>query len=217
MPQVACSPVVVVSVNVSAPRTVTYNGKPVTTGIFKSPVEGKVALRGVNLEGDDQADREVHGGPVRAVYAYAEEDYRWWGEQRGAALLPGRFGENLTLRGVEVNGALVGERWRVGSAVLQVTIPRVPCYKLGIAMDDPRFVRDFARALRPGAYLTIVEEGEVATGDPVEIVGRPDHTLTVAEAANIYLFERERLGDMFRAPELPASWRDWVLEQTQSR
>jgi MOSC domain-containing protein YiiM len=206
----------VISVNVSASREVNYHGKTVTTGIFKTPVEGKVALRGVNLRGDDQADREVHGGPVRAVYAYAEEDYEWWRERRGEALPPGKFGENVTLRGVDVNGALIGERWRIGSAVLQVTVPRVPCYKLAMAMDDPNFVREFAQALRPGTYLTVYEEGEVAIGDPVEIAHRPDHTLTVAEVARLYLFDRARLGEMLRAPELPASWRDWVLEQTAS-
>jgi len=175
-----------------------------------------VPLRGVNLRGDEQADREVHGGAVRAVYAYAEEDYQWWHEQRGEALPPGKFGENLTLRGIDVSGALIGERWRIGSAELRVTSPRVPCYKLAMAMDDPHFVREFAQALRPGTYLAVYEEGDVASGDPVEIVHRPNHSLTVAEMARIFLFERDRLGEMLRAPELPSHWREWVLEQTAS-
>jgi MOSC domain-containing protein YiiM len=202
----------VVSVNVSAVRTVEHRGGFVSTGIFKTPVEGHLALRGVNLHGDDQADRENHGGPVRAAYGYAEEDYRWWEETLGRTLPPGKFGENLTLRGIDVSGALIGERWRVGTALVQVTSPRVPCYKLALTMDDPAFVRKFARSLRPGAYLSIVEEGEVGGGDPAQVVSRPEHRLTIAEMARIYFYERSRLEEML-VPELPANWHDWVLAQ----
>ena len=200
------------SVNVSVVRTVEHEGEIVTTGIFKEPAAGRVALTGVALQGDEQADRESHGGPTRAAYAYAEEDYRWWEVELGRTLAPGKFGENLTLQGIDVSGALVGERWRVGTAVLAVTSPRVPCYKLGMTMGDPAFVRRFARALRPGAYLAIVEEGDLGAGDSVEIVGKPEHTLSLAEMARIYLFERNRLGEML-VPELPSDWREWVLAQ----
>ena len=193
----------VLSVNVSAIRTVEYHGQVVTTGIFKSPVEGRIRFEGVNLRGDDQADRENHGGPIRAVYAYANEDYLWWQETLGRDLSPGKFGENLTLEGVDVSSALVGERWRVGTALLEVTSPRVPCYKLGMAMEDARFIRTFARALRPGAYLGIVEEGDVGAGDSVAVTWRPDHDLTLETMARIYLFERQRLGEML-VPQLPA-------------
>lgn len=200
----------VLSVNVSAIRTVEYHGQVVTTGIFKSPVEGRIRFEGVNLRGDDQADRENHGGPIRAVYAYANEDYLWWQETLGRDLSPGKFGENLTLEGVDVSSALVGERWRVGSALLEVTSPRVPCYKLGMAMEDARFIRTFARALRPGAYLGIVEEGDVGAGDSVAVTWRPDHDLTLETMARIYLFERQRLGQML-VPQLPHEWREWVI------
>jgi len=203
----------VLSVNISAIRTVEYHGETVATGIFKSPVEGRTRFAGVNLRGDDQADRENHGGPIRAVYAYANEDYLWWQETLGRALSPGKFGDNLTLEGVEVSGALVGERWRVGTALLEVTSPRVPCYKLGMAMEDPRFIRTFARALRPGAYLGIVEEGDVGAGDSVAVTWRPDHNLTLAMMSRIYLFERRRLGEML-VPQLPREWRDWVIANT---
>jgi MOSC domain-containing protein YiiM len=203
----------VLSVNVSAIRTVEYHGEPVTTGIFKSPVEGRIRLEGINLRGDDQADRENHGGPIRAVYAYAAEDYRWWQGTLGRTLTPGKFGENLTLERVEVSGALIGERWRVGTAILEVTSPRVPCYKLGIAMEDPGFIRAFARALRPGAYLRIVEAGDVSAGDSVTVDWKPDHNLTLETMAQIYLFERKRLEELL-VPQLPDEWRDWIMSQS---
>ena len=207
----------IVSVNVGRVRTVDHGGEHVTTGIFKEPVAGRVRLRGVNLDGDDQADRGVHGGRDRAAYAYASEDYDWWSAELGRAFPPGSFGENLTLRGLDVSGALIGERWRVGSAVVQVTSPRVPCYKLAMKMDDPKFVRRFAAALRPGAYLSIVEEGDVAAGDGVEIVHRPAHALTLMEMARIYFFERERIAELVDVEDLPAGWRDWAREHIGSQ
>jgi MOSC domain-containing protein YiiM len=203
----------VVSVNVSLALSVERSGEIVRTGIFKQPIVGRVPLRGVNLRGDEQADRSVHGGPDRAVYAYASEDYEWWRGDLGRDLSPGKFGDNLTTGGVDVSGALVGERWRVGSAILQVTSPRVPCYKLALALEDPHFIRKFAQALRPGAYLSVVEEGDFGTGDPIEIIAQPSHRLSIAEMARIYLFERSRLADMLEVPELPGSWRDWVMEK----
>ncbi|MBV8726730.1 MAG: MOSC domain-containing protein [Candidatus Eremiobacteraeota bacterium] len=200
------------SVNVGTVRTVEHGGRLITTGIFKEPVVGRVRLRGVNLDGDDQADRSVHGGPERAAYAYAGEDYDWWSGELGRACAPGTFGENFTTCGIDVNRALIGERWRVGSAVVQVTSPRIPCYKLAMKMDDPHFVRRFAEALRPGAYLAIVEEGEVAAGDPAEIVHRPKHALTLAEMTRIYFFERRRVGELVHVDDLPAAWREWARE-----
>jgi MOSC domain-containing protein YiiM len=205
----------VVSVNVGALRTVVHGGEHVTTGIFKEPVAGRVRLHGVNLDGDAQADRGVHGGRERAVYAYAAEDYDWWSGQLGRACAPGTFGENLTTRGIDVSGALIGERWQAGSAVVQVTSPRVPCYKLAMKMDDPKFVRRFAEALRPGAYLSIVEEGDVAAGDGMEIVHHPGHSLTLAEMTRIYFFERHRIGELVEVEELPAAWRDWAREHAR--
>jgi MOSC domain-containing protein YiiM len=138
------------SVNVGAVRQIELAGRPRTTAIWKLPVPGRVAVRGVNVVGDEQADRRVHGGPDKAVYAYAWEDYAWWERQLGRRLDPGTLGENLTTEGIQVTGALVGERWRVGSVVLQVTSPRVPCWKLGVRMGDPGFPRRFAAAGRPG-------------------------------------------------------------------
>lgn len=205
---------VVVSVNVGTPRTIEWHGELITSGIWKSPVAGRVAVRGVNLAGDDQADRSVHGGTDKAVYAYAVEDHDWWATQLGRALEPGSFGENLTLRGMEVGGALVGERWRIGSAVLEVAQPRLPCYKLGMRMDDARFPLQFAAARRPGAYLRIIQEGELGAGDGVEVIHRPDHDLTVGDIAHIYLRDRRQAFRLLQAAEVPESWREWARERT---
>jgi len=142
----------VLSVNTGVPRVlIDHQGRQWTTAILKSPVAGRVAVHGVNLEGDDQADRRVHGGPHKAVYAYAAADVAWWAAGMERELLPGAFGENLTVEGVDVSGAVVGERWRVGTALLEISQPRIPCPKLGVAMGDPHFPRDFADAERPGA------------------------------------------------------------------
>ncbi len=204
-------PASVESVNVGTIRTVQYNGKTITTGIFKDPVPGRLAVKGVNLAGDDQADRKVHGGPYQAVYGYAREDYDWWENELGRAMPPGQFGENLTTRGIDVNEALIGERWRVGTALLQVTIPRLPCYKLAMKMDDPRFVKRFSAALRTGAYFAIAQEGDVSEGDGIEVVSQPTHDVTIKTFAQIYLFERDRVRELL-AVDLPGSWRSWINE-----
>lgn len=206
----------VLSVNVSPVRSVEMRGKIVTTGINKILVAGCVPLVGVDLRGDNQADRNVHGGPDRAVYAYASEDYRWWETSLEMKLDAGTFGENLTLLGVEVSDALIGERWRAGGTLLQVTAPRVPCSKLAHVMGDPGFVKRFAQALRPGAYLAIVEEGEIGAGDAVEVTARPRHALTVAEMTRIYFNDRSRLAELL-VPELPDEWHMWVEEQLAKR
>ena len=159
----------VLSVNVAELRTIRWRGHDVPTGIFKEPVEGAVRARDDHLEGDHQADRRVHGGGVKAVYAYAREDYSWWEAELGRELAPGTFGENITTEGLAVSGAEPGERWRIGSVVLEVTEPRLPCFKLGVKMDSLRFIRQFAAAERPGTYLRIVEQGELRAGDAIEV------------------------------------------------
>ena len=159
-----------ISVNVSPVRSIRISGEDVPTGIFKQPVEGRVAVGRMGLEGDVQANRKVHGGPEQAVYAYAIEDMEWWERELGRELGPGFFGENLTLRGVDVSGARPGERWRVGQTLLEVTKPRQPCRKLATkAGDDPGFIKRFAKAGRPGMYLRVVEEGTLEAGDGVSL------------------------------------------------
>jgi MOSC domain-containing protein YiiM len=204
---------VVFSVNVGAARKVAAGRRTVETGIWKTPVAGPIAARGVNLEGDEQADRSVHGGPDKAVYAYGTGDYEWWAGELGRVLDPGTFGENLTIAGLAVSAAVVGERWAVGSAVFEVSQPRSPCGKLGLRMGDPRFPRRFARSGRPGAYLRIATEGTVTAGDEVVVVHRPAHGLTVAAVAEAVEGDRSLLPELLEAPELAETRVLWAVEQ----
>lgn len=208
---------VVESVNVGAPRDVEVNGHVVRTAIWKRPVEGRVPLRGVNLRGDDQADRSVHGGPDKAVYAYAAEDTEAWEAELGRALGTGAFGENLTVRGLGVSEAVIGERWAVGSALLEVAQPRLPCFKLGIRMGDPRFLRRFAQAGRPGAYLRVLLEGSIGAGDRIDVVSRPSHGVTSALVARALQIDPDLLAPALRATELPDEMRDWMAARATAR
>jgi MOSC domain-containing protein YiiM len=177
-------------------------------------------VRGVNVEGDDQADRQHHGGPDQAVYAYARESYAWWEVELGVALAPGTFGENLTLEGIDVDGALIGERWSVGGpegVLLEVTAPRIPCSKLGKRMGDPRFVKRFAGARRPGAYLRILREGAVQAGDAVEVVERPSHDVTVAVVNEALVFDDALAPRLLEAPALGSRAREWALSVAAER
>ena len=205
----------IVSVNVGELRTVEFRGRIVSTGIYKFPVEGAVRVEGVNVGGDDQADRRVHGGVDKAVYAYAWEDYEWWSGQLGRTLPPGTFGDNLTTQGVDVGGAVVGQHWRIGDVTLEVSEPRVPCYKLGIRMDNPGFPQVFSAAHRPGAYLRIVEEGSLAAGDRVEIGTPPEHGLTVGDIARIYDRDQHESRRLLEASELSDPWRRWARSLAQ--
>jgi MOSC domain-containing protein YiiM len=204
-----------VSVNVGRPRQigVSRRGEPVISAICKAPVIGRVAVGGVNLTGDDQADRTVHGGADKAVYAYASEDIAWWAGVLESELGPGAFGENLTTVGVDVSGAVVGERWRVGSTVLEVCQPRQPCFKLGVAFNDSKMVRRFAHSGRPGAYLRIDQEGAVAAGDEVEILSRPDHGVTIAMVDRAILVDPTLLKVAAAAPALPVELAEWMRER----
>jgi MOSC domain-containing protein YiiM len=201
------------SVNVGEPRSVQVNGHAVWTAIWKSPVEGRVPLRGVNLRGDDQADRTVHGGPDKAVYAYGIEDTEWWEEQLGGPLGAGAFGENLTVRGIPVSEAVIGERWIVGTAVLEIAQPRLPCFKLGLRMGDARFPKRFAAAGRPGAYLRVVQEGDIGAGDRIDVASRPAHGVTSALVSRALLSAPQLLAAALQAPELPAGLCVWMRER----
>ena len=201
------------SVNVGTVRQIELAGQARTTAIWKLPASGRVAVRGVNLAGDDQADRRAHGGPDKAVYAYAREDYAWFERQLDRTLDPGMFGENLTTEGIDLTDALVGERWRVGSAVLQVTSPRVPCWKLGARMGDPRFPARFAAAGRPGAYLAILEQGALGAGDRIQVIHRPGHGVTVGLVAASYHRDHRLAASILAAPELAEAWRHWAEHQ----
>jgi MOSC domain-containing protein YiiM len=168
-----------VAVNVGRPAPLQIGDHVVRSGIVKSAATGAVAVGSTGLAGDEQADRVNHGGPYKAAYAYAREDAAWWEEQIGRPLEPGAFGENLTLAGVDVTGAPIGERWRIGSAEFEVSGPRVPCSKLGARMGDPLFPRKFVAAGRPGAYMSVRRPGTLQAGDEVVVVDRPDHGVSV--------------------------------------
>src|SRR4051812_18166886 len=180
----------ILSVNVGGVREFDYHGRPAKSAVWKSPVAGRIAARGVNLAGDDQADRKAHGGPDKVVYAYAVEDVRWWELEIGRSLAYGEFGENLTTEGTEVNDALVGERWQIGTTVLEVSEPRIPCWRLGVRMNNKMFPRRFTEAFWPGTYLRIVVEGDVGAGDEIGVVERPDHDLTIRDVFRIYIRDR---------------------------
>src|SRR5829696_2674231 len=201
----------VVSVNVGRPQQLSVRrGRPLMSAIGKAPVEGRVRVAGVNLEGDDQADRRVHGGPDKAVYAYAAEDTAFWEGELGRELWPGAFGENLTTEGLDVSGAVVGERWRIGGVELEVCQPRLPCAKLALRMGEPTMVKRFAQASRPGAYLRIVTEGELGPGDAVEVLSRPGHGVTVRDVSDAILLDETLLAAAAAAPELPGPLAEWM-------
>jgi MOSC domain-containing protein YiiM len=205
-----------VSVNVGRPRPVATGRRTVSTAIWKTPVAGRVAARGVNLAGDDQADRSVHGGPDKAVYAYALEEIRAWEAALHRDLGPAPFGENLTTEGIDVSGALVGERWRVGTTLLEVVQPRLPCFKLGLRFGDPTFLKRFALASRPGAYLRIVQEGELGAGDAIEVdlESLPDHGVTMRHIFDAVLLDDSLVPHVLEAPELLPSLREWLTSRT---
>jgi MOSC domain-containing protein YiiM len=206
------TPPQVVSVNVGQPESFDHHGRTVITAIRKHPVAGRVATSGVNLVGDDQANRQVHGGPDRALYAYAAEDLDWWAAELGRPVPPASMGENLTTGGLDITHALIGERWRIGTVTVEVTAPRVPCRNLGIRMGDPRFPQRFARAGRPGAYLRIIGHGDLAAGDPIVVADRPDHGVTVDLVARAYHDDHALAARLLDAPQLGAGWPDWARE-----
>jgi MOSC domain-containing protein YiiM len=206
----------VISVNVGGVRQFEYNQRPAKSAIWKSPVSNRINVRGVNLDGDDQADREVHGGPDKAVYAYAVEDLHWWEELLGQSLEHGQFGENLTTEGFDVNDALVGERWEIGSTVLEVSEPRVPCWRLGVRMNDKMFPGQFTKALRPGPYLRIIVEGDVGAGDEIRVVDRPNHDLTVRDVFRIFSQDRDEVERLLGVPQMSDSWKSWAEDRLRA-
>ncbi|MGB9204437.1 MAG: MOSC domain-containing protein [Terriglobales bacterium] len=207
-----------VSVNVGMPRLLAWAGATFKTGIFKHPVEGRVMLRTTNLDGDRQADLSVHGGPNKAVYGYPSEHYAAWSaELPELPGLPdfarawGAFGENFTTEGLLETEVSVGDRYRVGSAVVRVTTPRLPCYKLAAKFQRDDMIERFVLSGRCGFYFAVVEEGEVGAGDKFEFVGREDPTLTIAEVNSLYIAKspnRESLQRSLDVKTLPESWRD---------
>ncbi|SLM49472.1 MOSC domain containing protein [Nitrospira japonica] len=172
-----------VSVQVGRPRTVRWRGKSITTGIYKKPVTGRIMARHFNLEGDQQADLTVHGGRDKAVYVYPSEHYAFWQKELPGTQLPyGSFGENFTTEGLDEQSVHIGDRFRIGGAVMEVTQPRLPCYKLGLRFRRPDMPKRFHVSGRCGFYLAVIEEGEVGAGDGWERLAHDDREMSVSES-----------------------------------
>ena len=198
------------SVNVSMPKDIVHHGKTVTTGIFKKPAEGPVMLRRLNLDGDGQADLWGHGGAFRAVYVYSFENYAYWARELGRDdFTIGQFGENFTVEGMLEDDIHVGDIFRVGSALVEVSQPRVPCYKLAIKMGIEGFQNRFLASGRMGFYFRVLEEGEVGAGDTIELVKRDPRAMTVREVNDLLYFDKENLTGTAKALEIPALSHGW--------
>jgi len=206
-----------VSVNVSLPREVNANGKAVRTGIFKQPVDGRVQLRRLNLDGDAQGDLSVHGGPDKAVYAYSFNHYDYWTKKLGRHdLAPGQFGENFTAEEMTEEEIFLGDVFRIGEALVEVSQPRLPCFKLGLKMGDPKFPKQFLASGRLGFYLRVLEEGAVGTGDGISRVRTDPEGLTIRELARLASEKkgnRELARRALGVPALAGSWREWLEER----
>jgi MOSC domain-containing protein YiiM len=205
------------SVNVGQPRAVMWKGRMVTTGIFKEPVTGRVALRRHNLAGDAQADLSVHGGPFKAVYLYPAEHYAAWRQELPAMVLPwGMFGENFTTEGILEATMQIGDRLRIGTAVVRVTEPRMPCYKLGLRFGQDEILQQFLLSGRSGLYMAVEQAGEVEAGETFTLLSRDNHGLTVADITRVYVHEKDDVDTMQRLVQLPylsAPWREYFQKQ----
>ena len=209
-----------ISVNVGLPRDVEWHGRVVSTGIFKQPVQGRVALHKLDLEGDRQADLNVHGGEDKAVYIYPFEHYSWWNSELPSRDLPlGMFGENFTTEGLLEDSVCLGDRLSVGSAEVVVTQPRLPCYKLGIKFGDDQMPKRFLASRRTGFYLAVAREGHVAAGDEICLISRDINHVSVPVITRLYVakhYSADDVADVERAlavPALPESWKKYLRER----
>jgi MOSC domain-containing protein YiiM len=202
-----------ISVNVGLPREVSLSGKTVRTSIWKNPVEGRVHVSTLNLDGDQQSDLSVHGGADKAAYLYPAEHYSYWRTQLPGVDLPwGVFRENLTTEGIREDQVKVGDRIRIGSAEFMVRQPRMPCFKLGIRFDCRDMVKRFLASKRTGFYLAVLREGEVESGDAIEFTEKQERGVTITDIVNLYSTDsqnQELLRRASESPALPQSWRDY--------
>ncbi len=207
----------IISVNVGRPRLVVWNEQTVSTGIYKEPVAGRVVLRTLNLDGDQQADLTVHGGRSKAVYVYPTEHYSYWRDELPGTELPwGMFGENFTTEGLNESTINIGDRFGIGSAQVMVTEPRMPCYKLGIKFGRSDILRRFLASGRTGFYFSVQREGEVEAGDEIELIQRDENNVTVADITRLYARDKGDKDGMRRAialEALPESWREYFRRQ----
>ena len=206
-----------VSVNVGLPREVPWNGHTAATAIFKAPVAHPVQLRRLNLDGDRQADLRVHGGPEKAVYAYPSEHYEFWLHELPGTKLPwGAFGENFTTEGLREDNTYIGDSFRVGTATVTVTQPRMPCYKLGIRFGRDDIIKRFLASRGTGFYFSVAKEGEVRAGEPIEPLAQDENRISVADIVQLYVGDEPDSGLLQRAvglEALPANWRNYFRQR----
>jgi MOSC domain-containing protein YiiM len=205
-----------ISLNVARPRLTLYKGTTINTGIFKKPVSGRLALRTLNLEGDQQADLSVHGGDYKAVYAYPSEHYDYWRRELPGELSWGAFGENFTTEGMSEDQFHVGDRLKVGSATLMVRQPRMPCYKLAAKFQRDDMIDRFLVSGRSGFYFSVEQEGEVGAGDFIELLSQNQGGITIAEMNQLLVrdrYNRDLLQKAIATEALPESWREYFLHR----
>jgi MOSC domain-containing protein YiiM len=203
----------VISVNRGRIADLPGSGKSGQSAIDKRPVAGEVPVGPLGLDGDEVADKENHGGLEQAVYVYAREDLDWWTEELGRELRNGFFGENVTTGGIDVSSALIGEKWQLGSTVVQVTAPRIPCVVFRSWMDERGWVKRFAAAGRPGTYLRVLTPGAVWAGAELEVLSRPEVEVTVAEAMQAFYGDREIMSRLVQVEGRGAGWDEIAADQ----
>jgi MOSC domain-containing protein YiiM len=201
--------------NLGLPREIETPRGIVLTSIFKSPVSTRIPVRGYNLVGDQQSDLSVHGGPAKAIYAYASEHYPYWEAKLKHPLTPGNFGENLTTQGLLESEVQIADHYRIGTAILKVTQPRMPCFKLNLRFDSAVMVKLFWQSGFSGFYFGVVEEGDIAAGDPIELLSRPAEGVTIAEVVKAYKGETkdESLIHRVLAAPIAGSWKQDIFER----
>ena len=210
-----------ISLNVGLPREIVWKGNSISTGIFKQPITGQVMVRTLNVDGDQQSDLSVHGGIYKAVYAYPAEHYQYWRHE-----LPeidfswGMFGENFTVEGLFEDSVYVGDRYRIGELEVVATQPRLPCYKLGIRFGRADMVKKFLASRRTGFYFAVTREGVVEAGNPIELVGRDQQRVSIADITRVYAFEKgdlETIQHALSLEALPESWKSYFEHQIEKQ
>ena len=189
-----------------------WTGSEGRTGIDKQPAASKVKFENDGVAGDVVVDRKHHGGYDKAVYAYAKEDAAWWESEIGREISNGAFGENLTTEGIDLNAALIGERWQIGSVILEVSEPRIPCRVFAGFWDRPTLIKDFTDARRSGAYLRIIQEGEIAAGDEITVIHRPEHEVTIKDIFDAKAGERGKIVQLKQVSELSDKYKEWLAK-----
>lgn len=196
----------VISVNRGVIADLEFGGRTERTAIDKRPASGRVRIRALGVDRDEIGDPESHGGRDQAVYAYAREDLDWWTDMLHRELRNGQFGENVTTAGLDISAASIGETWQLGSAVVQVTAPRIPCGSFAGWMDEQHWVKRFAAAARPGAYLRVLTEGSVGAGDQARVLSKPGRPVTIAESMAAYYGDRELMRQLLMIEGRGSSW-----------